>query len=148
MIFERWYWLIETVLFLYCLGGSWMLQIVAYPTYELVGEKEFVPFHVESGRRLIPIFVVPAVAACMASFGLPFFRSPETPMWQGILVAVCGALILVTTIVIEVPKHKALDANGKSSELIQGLVRDNLPRSLAWSVGSLVLVFNVISWLH
>ena len=33
-----------------------------------------------------------------------------------------------------------LDKDGKDEKLIDGLVRDNLPRSIAWSVGAALLV--------
>ncbi len=147
MTFASWFWLLETALFLYCLGGSWMLQIVAYPTYHLVGEKEFVPFHVASGKRLIPVFVIPAVLACLISLGLPFVRPSETSIWAGVIVAACGLVILITTVAIEVPKHNALDKNGKSAVLIDGLVRDNLPRAMAWSLGALMLLFSLVQHL-
>ena len=147
MTFADWFWLLETALFLYCLGGSWMLQVVAYPTYHLVGETEFVSFHVASGQRLIPVFVIPAVLACLTSLGLPFVRQSETSIWAGVIVAACGLVILITTVAIEVPKHNALDKNGKSAVLIDGLVRDNLPRAMAWSLGALVLLLSLVQRL-
>jgi hypothetical protein len=143
-----WFWLIETLLFLYCLCGSWMLQIMAYPTYHLVGDKEFVPFHVASGNRLIPVFVVPAVLGCLASVALPFFHPDEIPMWMGVVVSVCGVIILGTTLAIEVPKHQRLDKEGKSTELIDGLVRDNVPRAISWSVGASLMVTGLIKLLQ
>jgi hypothetical protein len=51
------------------------------------------------------------------------------------------------TIAIEVPKHNALDKNGKSTVLIDGLVRDNLPRAIAWSIGVVVLLSSLIMLL-
>jgi hypothetical protein len=144
MNFANWFWWLETALFLYCLGGSWMLQVVAYPTYHLVGEQEFVPFHVAFGKRLLAVFVVPAILACMGSLALPFVRPDNVALWQGAVVAVCGLVILSTTVILEVPKHNALDKNGKSSALIDGLVRDNLPRALAWSLGAVLLVWGLV----
>ncbi len=136
-----------TVLYLYCTGGSWMLQIVSYPTYHHVGEREFVPFHVDSGKRLIPIFVIPAVLVCLATVALVFLRSSSTPLWASLVVALCSLVILVTTIALEVPKHNALDKNGKNTALIDGLVRDNLPRAISWTLGSGLLVFMTVQAL-
>jgi hypothetical protein len=45
---------------------------------------------------------------------------------------------------MEVPKHMKLDKEGKSIELIQGLVRDNIPRSISWVVASLALLYMAI----
>ena len=145
MAFGDWYLVAVTVLFLYCTGGSWMLQNVSYPTYHLVGEAEFVPYHVAAGKRLIPIFVAPAVLACLLSVVLIFLRPSSLPLWTALVIAACGLTILVTTIALEVPKHNALDQNGKSSDLINGLVRDNLPRAIAWTLGSGLLVWGMVN---
>ncbi|GEM86040.1 hypothetical protein [Meiothermus granaticius] len=139
-----WLLLATTVLFLYATGGSWMLQVVSYPTYALVGEREFVPFHKDSGRRLMPVFILPAVVACLFAVALVFWRSTAMPLWAALVAAGGGLVILGTTFALEVPKHNRLDAEGKSLALIAGLIRDNLPRSLAWTLGSAVLVFTRI----
>jgi hypothetical protein len=139
--------LATTILFIYCTGGSWMLQNVSYPTYAHVGEAEFINFHKDSGRRLIPIFVVPAVIACWCSIILVFWRPATMPIWVGVISAICGLVILVTTLAIEVPKHNKLDSDGKSMTLINGLVRDNLPRAISWTLGSAVLVFGLLQVL-
>ena len=140
MDFSSLYVLIVLVFTLYCTGGSWMLQIVSYPSYHLVGEQEFVAFHVDSGKRLIPVFVVPAVLTCLMMVALVFIKPATAPFWAAIIVALCGITILVTTIVLEVPKHNLLDKNGKNSSQIDGLVRDNLPRAIAWTLASGMLI--------
>lgn len=136
-----------TVLFLYCTGGSWMLQRVAYPTYHLVGEREFVPFHQHSGTRLMPVFVVPAVVACLLALALVFVRPNTAPLWAALACAALALVILVTTVALEVPKHNALDRGGKSAALIDGLVRDNLPRVASWTAGSILLLYMVAQTL-
>jgi hypothetical protein len=138
---------VTTALYLYCTGGSWMLQVVSYPTYHLVPDEAFVPFHIQSGKRLLGIFVAPAVIACVLGVILVFWHPAASPLWARLLVAACGLTILVTTIALEVPKHNALDRDGKSTALIDGLVRDNLPRALAWTLGSLTLVWLLVSTL-
>jgi hypothetical protein len=144
---SSWFLLVTTVLFLYCTGGSWMLQIVSYPTYALVGNAEFVPFHKSSGQRLLPVFVGPAVIACLFAVVLAFWHPAATPVWAAFVAAACGLVILVTTIALEVPKHNKLDTDGKSIALIDGLVRDNLPRAISWTLGSAVLVFSLVQTL-
>ncbi|MBC8100259.1 MAG: hypothetical protein H7Y11_12505 [Armatimonadetes bacterium] len=136
--------LVVTALCCYCTGASWMLQIVCYPTYALVGAAEFVPFHVSFGRRLIAAAVGPMVITCWMTFALVFLRPAAAPLPAALLAAACGLVILVTTIVLEVPKHLALDRDGKSDALINGLVRDNLPRMIAWTVASVALLYQVV----
>jgi hypothetical protein len=55
-------------------------------------------------------------------------------------VAGCALAVIATTLVSELPKHQALDKGGKDDLLIRGLVRDNLPRSLAWTAGCVLLL--------
>ncbi|MFZ4814188.1 MAG: hypothetical protein ACOYL5_06620 [Phototrophicaceae bacterium] len=138
----QWFVLILAALCLYCTGASWMLQVVCYPTYLLVGSAEFVPFHISFGQRLM-VAVIPMVITCLGTFVLVFVRVPTAPLWATLVTAVCGVVILFTTIALEVPKHLKLDKDGKSDELIHGLVRDNLPRTAAWTLASVLLVYLV-----
>jgi Na+/melibiose symporter-like transporter len=138
---NEWLLSITTILFWYAAGGCWLLQVVAYPTYSLVGVDEFVPFHVDFGKRLLRVFVGPAVLACIGAFLLLFLRPQSLPFWVAALIAACGAIILATTMLIEVPKHNALDRDGKSEVLIQGLVQNNLPRAISWTIGGILLAY-------
>jgi hypothetical protein len=130
-----------TGMYFYCAGCSWMLQVVDYPTYQLVGEKEFVPFHVEAGKRLRWAMIAPMIVTIWASFFLTLLRPESAPLWASLLVALGSAVILGTTLAFELPKHLKLDREGKSSALIAALVRDNLPRVACWTIGSLLLIY-------
>lgn len=134
--------LILTAFCLYCTGASWMLQVVCYPTYLLVGEKEFVPFHISFGKRLL-IAVVPMSLTCLGLIAFIFIRTDPIPTWVAWIAGGCGAVILGTTIALEVPKHLKLDKQGKSDALINGLVRDNLPRTAAWTIASILLIYSL-----
>lgn len=124
----------------YCTGASWLLQVVCYPTYRLVGDREFVPFHVAFGKRMLPVTVIPMVLTCLAMLALLFLRPASTSFVLALLVAACATTVLLTTALFEVPKHLALDRDGRSDALLDGLVRDNLPRTAAWTVASVLLV--------
>jgi hypothetical protein len=128
MNYPHLYLLVSTALCCYCTGASWLLQIVAYPGYRLVGEREFVPFHVDFGKRLIPVTVVPMLLTNLLLFGLVFYHPGTVPDWPIWLAAGSAVVILATTFALEIPKHNRL-------------VRDNLPRSLAWTVASASLLY-------
>src|SRR5688500_5373527 len=113
-------------------SGCWLLQVVCYPTYPLVGTAEFVPFHVAFGRRLGPVFVAPAVLTNLLTFVMLGVRPPQIPLSAAIGVALCSVVILGTTFASELPKHMKLDRTGKDDALLKALIRDNLPRALAW----------------
>ncbi|PJF28935.1 MAG: hypothetical protein CUN52_10940 [Phototrophicales bacterium] len=136
------YLIIMTAFCLYSAGASWMLQVVCYPTYLLVGEKEFVPFHISFGRRLL-VAVIPMSLTCLALIAFVFIGTAPIPAWVTWVMGGCGAVILLTTIFLEVPKHLRLDKEGKSDALIHGLVRDNLPRTMAWTLASILAVYSL-----
>jgi hypothetical protein len=127
------------IAWIYATAGCWLLQVTCYPTYGLVGRAEFVPFHVEFGRRLIPVFVVPAILANLGSLALFVMRPPTVPLIDVIVAAVCSGVILGTTALIEVPKHVALDREGKSDKILSELVGSNVPRVIGWTVGAIAL---------
>jgi hypothetical protein len=133
--------LILTLLCLYCTGASWLLQFVCYPTYTLVGDKEFVPFHVSFGERLIAVTVVPMFLTSLGTIALLFLRPATTPLWTAIVAALCGVVIIFTTVAFEVPKHQKLDKEGKSEAVLNALVRDNIPRTVAWTLASVILAY-------
>ena len=129
----------------YCLGISWLLQVVVYPTYRLVSAADFVPFHVAQGRRMIPVLMVPMFATSVLNVINAVLSRDE--FHAGLLwgVAGCAAVVMGTTLLFELPKHLELDKTGKNDARIEGLVRDNLPRSIAWTIACGLLVAVVTS---
>lgn len=129
-----------TLAFFFCLGISWLLQVAIYPTYRLVGKAEFVPFHVAQGQRMIPVMVIPMFGSSVLGIVTAVLSrndSNASLLWG---VGACGLVVMGTTLLSELPKHMKLDKGGKDDALIEGLIRDNLPRSLAWTVGAVLLV--------
>jgi hypothetical protein len=113
------------MLFFYCLGLSFMLQVVVYPTYQQVGVAEFVPFHQAQARRMIPVLMMPMFATSIFAMVLA--------------VLGCAAVIVLTTLIRELPRHLLLDKKGKDERVVRELVRENLPRTLAWVIGCVLL---------
>ena len=136
--------LATTALFWYATGASWLLQYVAYPTYKLVNKDGFVPFHSAFGKRLLIATVIPMVLGNLLSFILAFYHPDSTPVGLVYLVAICSVIILFTTMKYEVPRHNKLDEVGKNDDLIDGLVKDNAPRTASWTVASLALFYMVL----
>ena len=120
-------------------SGCWLLQVVCYPTYRIVGAAEFVPFHVDFGRRLIPVFVIPAVLGCLSFYALLFLGPASAPRADLVVAAVAGTVILGTTGLVEVPTHMALDRDGKSDARIESLIRWNASRAIAWTAALLAI---------
>jgi len=129
-----------TLAFFYCLGISWLLQAAIYPTYRLVGRAEFVAFHTAQGQRMIPVMVVPMFATSLLGIVTAVLSRGEAYalwLWG---VGLCGLVVIGTTLISELPKHMKLDKDGKDDALLNELIKDNLPRSLAWTLGAVLLV--------
>jgi hypothetical protein len=116
------------------------LQVAIYPTYRLVGAAEFVAFHVDQGRRMIPVMVVPMFATSVLAVVTAILSRSESYALFTWGVGACGIVVIATTLLSELPKHMKLDKLGKDDVLIAGLVRDNVPRVLAWGLGAALLV--------
>jgi hypothetical protein len=139
--------LATTLLFWYATGASWLLQYVAYPTYKLVNKDGFVPFHIAFGKRLLIATVIPMVVGNLLSFVLVFVHPDTVPVGLVYLVAICSIVILFTTMKYEVPRHNKLDEVGKDDGLIDGLVKDNAPRTASWTLASLALAYMLLNTL-
>jgi hypothetical protein len=128
----------------WCASGCWMLQVVCYPTYKIVATAEFVPFHKKFGNLLIPVFVVPAFLTGVGLIVSAFVRPPGIDAWVGYVNAGIGAMILGTTLAIELPKHLKLDKDGKDDALLDGLITNNIPRALGWTAAVVVLAKTLV----
>ena len=135
--------LFTTLLCWYSLGVSVLLQFVAYPSYKLVGDKEFVPFHVFFGKKLLIASVMPMILTNLLTFILVFYHPDTVPMGLVYITAICSGIILFTTMKYEVPKHQELDKVGKSEAGIDYLIQNNLPRTICWTVAALSLGYMV-----
>jgi hypothetical protein len=129
----------------WCASGCWMLQVVCYPTYKIVGSAEFVPFHKKFGNLLVPVFVVPAFLTGVGLIVSAFVRPAGVDAWVGYACAGVGAMILGTTLAIELPKHIKLDKDGKDDALLAGLISNNIPRVLGWTA-AVVLLAKALVW--
>jgi hypothetical protein len=41
----------------------------------------------------------------------------------------------------EVPKHVKLDKEGKKDDVLKALVRDNIPRTICWTIATIVSMY-------
>lgn len=106
---------------------GWLVQLVVYPSFALVGAREWDAFH-DRHRRAIAVVVGPpwlaqAVAVVLLTVAL------------GTAGAVLAALALagvLLTVLAAVPEHARLVAGGD----LRRLLRANLARTLVWSASA------------
>ena len=107
----------------------WVVQAVIYPSFRYADAATFGDWHARYMRR-ITVFVLPLMIVQLAHY------SHATLLAFTVRDAVALALVLVAwgvTFFWSVPCHRRLREHGRSSPVIDSLLRSNLVRAIAWS---------------
>lgn len=131
-------------LVLYATGQIWFAQIVVYPLFAMVGEKDYVQYHhFYSDHIPLPV-ILPGFACFLLPLALPFFAPPTIPLalhWFNIAAGIAGLLV---TVFLEIPRHANLVRNGKDFRIIGGLIRFNWPRTLSISLQAVIAALMIV----
>lgn len=119
-------------------GIIWFVQLVQYPGFARVGEKEFRSYHQHHCRTIGlvvgPLMVVELLSALvLAAAGEPLW------FWRSMLVALLG--IWLSTAFRQGPLHARLSREGARANTLRLLVRGNWLRTVLWSARSAGLVW-------
>jgi hypothetical protein len=113
-------------------GVGWIVQLVLYPLFALVGDGEWMRYHTEHSRRITYV-VLPAMSV---ELGGALLVAAHRPDGVGTLVAVVGAACALSTWVITglgaVPAHTALGA-GLTPGAHRRLLRVDRLRTVGWT---------------
>lgn len=116
-------------------GLIWTIQLVHYPSFCFAQEKTFTAF-MNFHQMRISIIVIPVMLIELGLATLLVYLKSNTWCWVNL------SLLLVTwlaTFVLSVPRHAKLEREF-SPEIIHSLVTTNWPRTLLWSLRSLLLL--------
>lgn len=115
-------------------GIIWVIQLLVYPLFQLIGEKEFSSVH-EFHMKRITWIVAPLMILELGTGLLLFYRSDHIFfLWNLVSVLSLWAL----TVFINVPTHNHLKYCLDLSK--SNLVLRNWPRTLIWTLRSLFLI--------
>ena len=120
---------------LFMTGVGWFVQLVHYPLFGSVGEREFRAYHDAHSRLVTRVVLLPMTVELVTSGWLVLERPAgvgPAAVWTGL------ALALVTwgsTALVQIPQHRAL-----GPARVRGLVARNWPRTLAWTAHSGVVL--------
>ncbi|MFD2784998.1 hypothetical protein [Hymenobacter rubripertinctus] len=115
----------------YLTGLIWTVQLVHYPGFARVEPAQFEQFHREHSTRISWVVMAPMLLELGAAGYLAWQGEALGPaMRWGQLALVL--LVWASTFFITVPFHNRL-ARGYNYVAIDGLVRTNWPRTLAWT---------------
>ena len=117
----------------YLTGVIWVVQLVTYPALLLVGKPEFSRYHAAHTRGMGWVVGTPMVLELGLAAWLAWVAYPT---WGAGLALGQLALVVVVwlaTFFIAVPFHNRLEAEGYNYVALDGLVRTNWLRTLAWT---------------
>jgi hypothetical protein len=134
------YLLLWAALSFWVLGQIWLVQIVIYPLFARVGERDYVGYHGFYSRRIPLPVILPGFASFLLPMALALF-GPAVPPWMTIVNIAAGVVGLLVTVGLEIPRHGKLEKSGKNEPLIAELIRYNWPRTASITVQAIVTMF-------
>lgn len=113
-------------------GAGWIIQVVHYPLFAMVGEERWAAYHAAHSRRVTPV----VLTGMSTELGGALLVAGSPPDGVGGGAAVAGAVLAVLPWVLTglaaVPAHGAL-ARGFDAATHRRLLRADLARTLAWT---------------
>ena len=131
----KWVFLAHVLATLTMFGAIWIVQVVHYPLFALVGEGGWADYE-SRHQALITLVVGPAMVAELATALWLVLRPLDgVPFAAFVAGAVLVGLIWASTAFVQVPLHSALSA-GFDAEAHRRLVATNWARTLLWTARS------------
>lgn len=122
-------------------GLIWLVQLVHYPAFHFVDQKQFSDFHFFHSQRItwivLPIMFVELVTAVL------LFYTAGGMIWGLNLLGVL--LLWLATALLSVPIHNQL-AIAPTPALVENLIWTNWPRTILWTLRSAFLIFSLLPW--
>jgi hypothetical protein len=126
---------------LYMTGVVWFAQLVHYPLLDRGDLAQFTAFARAYRRRTLWV-VTPALAGEVGTAILLMWLSPSLQSAAGLVTLTA---VWVSTVFWVIPAHLKL-RHGYDREWHRRLVRRNLPRSLLWTLRSVVMIWTTVTW--
>jgi hypothetical protein len=113
------------------MGVGWVVQLVVYPAFRIVGPDEWAPYHDTHRRAITWVVGVPWVAQAASTVAL-LLEPPGGRLVAAVVLAVLAVVTVAATVAVAVPAHDQLTATHHDADLTV-LLRANLVRTLAWT---------------
>ncbi|MFM7152088.1 MAG: hypothetical protein ACKO23_19855 [Gemmataceae bacterium] len=113
----------------YMVGLIWFVQLVHYPLFDGVGEKQF-PDYAKRHQYWTTLAVGPPMLVEAATAVLLAFRLKNPLCWLGLVLL---GIIWASTALLQVPRHEEL-STGFQSKPYLFLVWSNWIRTIAWTL--------------
>jgi hypothetical protein len=142
----RWLLILNLAATLLMTGIIWVMQIVHYPLFSLVGKEQFVAYewaHIQRISLLVmPIMLVEAGTALLLALQPP---APQYGGWYWLALGIL-AIIWASTFFFQDSQHSVL-ARGFDAAAHESLVLTNWLRTVLWSARGILLSLLTLTML-
>jgi len=119
-------------------GVAWVVQLVVYPAFALVGPDRWVEYHAAHTRAITWVVALPWLVQGV-SIAVLLLLPPPGAMGGVVVLGVLALATVVLTFAAAVPAHRRLgEAPDGGGPVLRTLMRANLVRSLLWSASMVV----------
>ena len=125
-------------------GIIWLIQIVQYPFFNLVGGEKYREFHVAHMNWITPVVAPLMIAELLSGIFIVFYPPPGIDsklLWSGLILIV---VIWASTFFLQVPLHEKL-AQGFDENAHSALVNTNWIRTVGWSLRGILVLY--LAWI-
>ena len=122
-------------------GLQYYTTVSTYPLFSALDEANFVPFHKAYERKLPLSIYVPYSFWLLLTLTLLFVRPEGVALGGVATLLVLNGSIMAMSLTLAAPVHARLDRVGKNADDLAKLRRFNLPRLVAATASSLVMLY-------
>ena len=123
-------------------GLIWLVQVVHYPLFRLVGSGDFKGFHHNHTRLISWVVGPPMLAEGLSGVALVWYRPSGVPELSALVGVFLLLVIWASTAFLRVPQHNRL-AHGFDTAAYRKLVATNWVRTASWSLRGLLTAWMV-----
>lgn len=130
----------------YITGVIWLIQVVHYPLFSKIGDKNFSEYHSLHTFWITPVVAPVMIIELITSFLLLFYTFvgiDNKLIWFGLILTL---ITWASTFFLQVPMHEKL-AKGFDKSSFDFLVYSNWLRTFVWTLRSLLVSFFIFQSL-
>ncbi|MEL7240197.1 MAG: hypothetical protein AAGK78_15170 [Planctomycetota bacterium] len=128
----------------FMVGLIWIIQVVHYAQFNLIGETNWAAYHQRHVTMITPVVGPMMLVELLSAIALLVRRPEALPAWIAWVSAALVLAMWVSTAAIQVPLHNKLAA-GFDQSTYAALVNTNWLRTAGWSLRALLVTWGL--WL-
>lgn len=134
--------LVHAAATVFMVGVIWFVQIVHYPLFAGVGERDFAAYSADHSRLTGFVVGPPMLLEAATAVALVFARPPGVPAALPLAGLVLLAAVWLSTAFLQSPQHRVL-GRGFDPDSQRFLVRSNWLRTAGWSARGILVLWMV-----